>query len=108
MEQRHKVRLTTSSTFDLERDEIKRLYTYLSLFQYRWLRVPDYRERVLIEALEKDFKKFYIEMQSQTERDPNNLTLNKIRAYFDIHHKKLKELTDEYKEKDREREKLSI
>lgn len=74
MEQRHKVRLTTSSTFDLESSEIKRLYIYLSLFQYRWLRVPDYREGLLLEALEKEFKQFYVEMQAQTERDPNNLT----------------------------------
>ncbi|MFR9531219.1 MAG: hypothetical protein SNH05_07635 [Rikenellaceae bacterium] len=47
MEQRHKVRLTTSNTFVLEREEIKRLYTYLSLFQYRYLRIPDYRENLL-------------------------------------------------------------
>ncbi len=108
MEQRHRIRLTTSNTFDLERDEIKRLYTYLSLFQYRYLRVPDYRERPLIECLEKDFKKYYIEMQKQTERDPNNLTLNKIRAFFDIHNKSLKVLTDEYKQMDKERETQSI
>ncbi len=102
MEQRHKVRLSTSSTFDLEQNEIKRLYIYLSLFQYRYLRVPDYKERPLIETLEKDFKKYYIELQQQTERDPNNHTLNRIRAFFDLHHKKLKELTDEYKAQDKE------
>ncbi|MFI3292410.1 MAG: hypothetical protein SNG27_02670 [Rikenellaceae bacterium] len=92
MEQRHKVRLTTSNTFDLERDEIKRLYIYLSLFQYRYLRVPDYQEPLLMEQLLKDFKKFCIEMQTQTERDPNNLILNKIRVFFELHYKKLKEL----------------
>ncbi|MFI3292052.1 MAG: hypothetical protein SNG27_02075 [Rikenellaceae bacterium] len=102
MEHKERIRLTTTSSFDLERDEIKHLYTYLSLFQYRWLRIPDYRERVLIETLQKDFKKFYVEMQTQTERDPNNLTLNRIRAFFDIHHKRLKELTNEYKASDKE------
>ncbi|MFI3281545.1 MAG: hypothetical protein R3Y44_06210 [Rikenellaceae bacterium] len=93
MEQRHKVRLTTSNTFDLERDEIRRLYIYLSLFQYRWLRVPDYREQPLLETLEKDFKKFYVEMQRQIERDPNNLTLNRICGFFDHHYQKIKELS---------------
>ncbi len=97
MEQRHKVRLITSNTFDLEHNEMKSLYIYLSLFQYRALRVPDYRERPLIESLTKDFKRYYVEMQKQTERDPNNLTLNRIRAFFDMHYKKLKELSDEYK-----------
>ncbi len=97
MEQRHKVRLTTSNTFDLEREEMKRLYIYLSLFQYRYLRIPDYRERLLFESLEKDFRKFYIEMQTQTERDPNNLTLNRIRAFFDNHYKHIKEIRNEYK-----------
>ncbi len=101
MEQRERIKLTTFNTFDMERDEIKRLYTYLSLFQYRWLRVPDYRERILIERLEKDFKGYYVEMQKQTEREPNNLALNRIRAFFDVHHKHLKELTNEYKERDR-------
>ncbi len=106
MEQRHKVRLTTSSTFDLERDEIKRLYIYLSLFQYRWLRIPEYRERQLIETLKKDFKRFYIELQTQTERDPNNLTLNRMRAFFDTHHKHLSELAEEYKNREGEIEKV--
>ncbi len=96
MEQRHKVRLTTSNTFNLEQDEIKRLYIYLSLFQYRYLRVPDYREHQLIEHLEHDFKRFCVELQTQTERDPNNLILNKIRAFFDIHYKHIKELSTEY------------
>ncbi len=95
MKQRHKVRLTTTSTFDLEKDEIKRLYIYLSLFQYRSLRIPDYREHRLFETLEKDFKKYYVEMQKQSEQDPNNLTLNKIRAFFEIHYKHIKEISDE-------------
>ncbi|MFR9501559.1 MAG: hypothetical protein SNI49_03215 [Rikenellaceae bacterium] len=95
MEQRHKVRLTTSNTFVLEREEIKRLYTYLSLFQYRYLRIPDYRENLLFESLEKDFRKFYIEMQTQTQRDPNNLTLNRICAFFDNHYKHIKEINKE-------------
>ncbi len=102
MEQRHKIRLITSSTFDLEREEIKRLYTYLSLFMYRYLRTPDYNERQLIEQLTKDFKNYHKEMLAQCERDPNNLTLNKIKVFFDIHYKKLKELTDEYKTSDKE------
>ncbi len=97
MEQRHKVRLTTTSSFDLEKDEIKRLYIYLSLFQYRSLRVPEYREHRLFETLEKDFKKYYVEMQKQSERDPNNLTLSKIRAFFEIHYKHVKEISDEYR-----------
>ncbi len=102
MEQRERIKLKRLNTFDLERDELKRLYTYLSLSQYRWLRVPYYRERVLIERLEKDFKGYYVEMQKQTERDPNNLALNRIRAFFDLHYKQLKELTNEYKESDKQ------
>ncbi len=101
MEQRHKVKLTTTSTFDLEKDEIKKLYIYLSLFQYRSLRIPEYRERPLFEMLEKDFKKFYVEMQRQSEKDPNNLMLHKIRAFFDIHYKHLKEISDEYRALDK-------
>lgn len=98
MEQRHRVKLSTTSTFDLERDEIKRLYVYLSLFQYRSLRIPDYNERLLIETLEKDFKKFYIEIQRQSEKEPNNLMLHKIRMFFDVHYNKLKKIGDEYRE----------
>ncbi len=94
MEQRHKIRLTTSNTFNLESDEIERLYIYLALFQYRYLRVPDYNEKLLIDHLQKDFKKFYIELQTQCESQPNNLTLNRIRTFFDLHHKHLKELND--------------
>ncbi|MFI3292883.1 MAG: hypothetical protein SNG27_05095 [Rikenellaceae bacterium] len=97
MEQRHKVRLTTSNTFVLEQDEIKRLYIYLSLFQYRSLRIPNYNEQKLIETLDKDFKKFCIELQNQAERDPNNLIINKMRTFFDNHHKKLKEILDDFK-----------
>ncbi|MFR9504387.1 MAG: hypothetical protein SNH13_05400 [Rikenellaceae bacterium] len=98
MEQRHKIRLTTSNTFDLEREEIKRLYIYLSLFMYHYLRNPDYQEKGLIEQLTKDFKNYHKEMLAQTERDPNNLMLNKIKVFFDLHYKKLKEKNDEYKE----------
>ena len=97
MEQRHKVRLSTSSTFDLEQAEIKRLYIYLSLFQYRYLRIPDYKEQLLIDTLEKDLKKYLVEMQIQCEKDPNNLTLNKIRTFFDLHYSKLKSISGEYK-----------
>ncbi len=41
--------------------------------------------------------KYYVEMQEQSERDPNNLTLSKIRAFFEIHYKHIKEISDEYK-----------
>ncbi len=100
MEQNERIKLTTFNTFDLEQGEIKRLYTYLSLFQYRHLRTPDYRERLLIETLQTDFKRYYVELQKQTERDPNNLTLNRIRAFFDMHHKQLAKLVVEYKASD--------
>ncbi len=103
MEQKERIKLTTFNTFDLEREEIRRLYTYLSLFQYRYLRTPDYRERPLIEALQVDFKRYYIELQKQTEREPNNLALNRIRAFFDMHHKQLVKLVAEYKASDMER-----
>lgn len=96
MEKQHKrVKLTTTTTFDLAPHEIERLYIYLSLFQYRYLRVPDYNEQLLLKQLKKDFKRFYIELQKQTERDPNNLTLNSIRAFFEIHYTKLKRITDQ-------------
>ena len=108
MEQRHKVRLSTSSTFDLEQTEIKRLYIYLSLFKYRYLRIPDYKERVLIETLHKDFKKYHAELQKYAEQDPNNLTLNKMRTFFELHYIKLKKFTEEYKQMDIEQENASI
>ena len=108
MEQRHKVRLSTSSTFDLEQTEIKRLYIYLSLFQYRYLRIPDYKERVLIETLLKDFKKYHAELQKQTEQDPNNLIINKMRTFFELHYIKLKNFVEEYKQMDIEQESASI
>lgn len=94
MEQKHKVRLTTTSTFDLEQNEIEKLYIYLSLFQYRYLRIPDYHEHVLIETLTKDFKKYLVEMQAQCEKDPNNLTLNKVRTFFELHYNKLKMINE--------------
>ncbi|MFR9562469.1 MAG: hypothetical protein SNG10_07865 [Rikenellaceae bacterium] len=47
MEQTNRIKLTTTTTFDLERDEIKQLYIYLSLFMYRYLRTPNYNERLL-------------------------------------------------------------
>lgn len=70
------------------------MYIYLALFQYRYLRVPDYKERVLIEHLAADFKKFCVHSQALSEKDPNNLMLNKIRTFFEIHYKKLREVLE--------------
>ncbi|MFI3321572.1 MAG: hypothetical protein R3Y50_03520 [Rikenellaceae bacterium] len=103
MEQKQKIKLTTTTSFVLENDEIRNLYIYLSLSQYRHLRIPQYNERLLIETLQKDFKKFYAELQAKSEEDPNNLILHKIRSFFDMHYKRLKMITDEYSEKDKTR-----
>ncbi|MFR9562468.1 MAG: hypothetical protein SNG10_07860 [Rikenellaceae bacterium] len=43
-------------------------------------------------------------MLSQCERDPNNLMLSKVKVFFDLHNKKLKELTSEYKATDAQNE----
>ncbi|MFR9668587.1 MAG: hypothetical protein SNJ33_02395 [Rikenellaceae bacterium] len=101
MEKRHNVKLTTSTSFELEQSEIKQLYIYLSLFQHRYMRIPNYPERPLIEALERDFRRFYQEMLTLTKQDPNNLTLNKMRAFFEMHCKYLKGLSEHYKEQTR-------
>ncbi len=99
MEQQQRVKLTTTTTFDMEREEIKRLYTSLSLFQYRYLRFPNYNEETLLRQLERDFKRFHAEMQIQNERDPNNHIINRVMAFFEAHHRHLKELTAQYNAK---------
>ncbi|MFR9650052.1 MAG: hypothetical protein SNJ33_05200 [Rikenellaceae bacterium] len=62
------------------------------------MRIPNYPERPLIEALEKDFKRFYQEMVIQTNQEPNNLTLNRLKAFFEMHCKFLKGFLLDYKE----------
>ncbi|MFI3283322.1 MAG: hypothetical protein SNG10_07455, partial [Rikenellaceae bacterium] len=59
---------------------------------------------LLIEQLAKDFRNYYKELLAQCERDPNNLMLSKIKVFFDLHNKKLKELTSEYKAIDAQNE----
>ncbi|MFR9650213.1 MAG: hypothetical protein SNJ33_07070 [Rikenellaceae bacterium] len=100
MDKRHNVKLTTSNSFELDPQEIKQIYIGLSLLHHRYMRIPNYPERPLIEALEKDFKRFYQEMVIQTSQEPNNLTLSKIRAFFEINHKYLKGFVLDYKEQE--------
>ncbi|MFR9649439.1 MAG: hypothetical protein SNJ33_06845 [Rikenellaceae bacterium] len=102
MDKRHNVKLITTTSFDLEKSEIKQLYIYLSLFQYRFMRTPNYPERRLIELLEKDFRKFYLELLHQTEKDANNLMLTRIKTFFELHHHKLSEIVKEYKNQGKE------
>ncbi|MFR9649162.1 MAG: hypothetical protein SNJ33_04130 [Rikenellaceae bacterium] len=102
MEQKHRVKLTPQNTFNLEKSEIKELYIRLSLFQYRYMRTPDYPERRLVEQLEKDFRKFYLELLHQTERDTNNLMLTRIKTFFELHHRKLSEIVKEYETQENE------
>ncbi len=92
MEQR--IKLTSTTTFILEREEKRRLYTSLALSQYRYLRYPSYNEQQLLESLEKKFKRFYTQIQQQAESDPNNLILHQIRCFFDMHYCQLKELNE--------------
>ncbi len=101
MDKRHNVTLTTSSSFELDSQEIKEIYIRLSLLHHRYMRIPNYPERPLIEALEKDFKKFYTEMIKQSEQEPNNLTLNRLRVFFEIHCKFLKGFLLDYKEQEK-------
>ncbi|MFI3314048.1 MAG: hypothetical protein R3Y04_00085 [Rikenellaceae bacterium] len=95
MEQKNRVQFTTSQIFILEHEEQKRLYTYLSLFQYCYLRYPSYNELQLFRTLEKDFKLFSQEMQSQYVKDPNNLTLSRINKFFAAHYSNIKHLREE-------------
>ncbi len=92
MEQRQRIQLTTATKFVLEQEELHQLYVYLALFQYSGLCVPDYHEAILIKKLQQDFKRYYVELQRLTESDPNNLTLNRLRAFVGHHHQKLVEI----------------
>ncbi|MFR9648939.1 MAG: hypothetical protein SNJ33_03365 [Rikenellaceae bacterium] len=100
MDKRHNVKLTTSNSFELDPQEIKQIYITLSLLHHRYMRIPNYPERPLIEALEKDFKRFYQEMVIQTNQEPNNLTLSRLKAFFEIHCKFLKGFILDYKEQE--------
>ncbi len=101
MEHSHQVKFTTTSSFELEPSEVKQLYIYLALFQYRYLRKPNYNERLLIEHLEKDIRMYLVEMQKQCEREPNNLALNRTRTFLDVNYRAIKRVAEECKEESR-------
>ncbi len=88
------IKLETTTTFHLPLDELKRLYTYLALAQYSYLRKPNYNEAALLNMLFKDFKKFLVESQSLCEQQPNNYQLNRIHLFFDAHYYRLKQVVE--------------
>lgn len=91
----NKIKLETATTFHLPKDEQTKLYTYLALAQYCYLRKPNYNEGILLKYLYKDIRKFLYETQSLCEQQPNNHTLNRIHTFFDNHHKHLKMIIED-------------
>lgn len=81
--------------FHLPKDEQRRLYLYLALAQYGYLRKPNYDEKKLLKLLNSDVRKMLLEVQQLTQEQPNNHNLNKIRQFFDNHHKHLKDIVRE-------------
>ena len=92
-----KIRLITVNSFDLPEEELKKLYTYLALFQYRYLRIPEYNEKALLIKFHREIKKFLVGSKELMEKDQNNHTLHQITTFFDNHHKHLSKIIEKEK-----------
>ena len=90
MEQNQRVQFKEVVCLELPREELKNLYVYLALFQYKFLRESEYDEKVLLRLLNEDMKKLLIDAQMLVEQIPNNHALHKIVTFFELHHKQLK------------------
>ncbi len=83
MEQR--IKLTTSTSFNLSDEELQRFYAVMSLLQYHHHRTPEYREKAIIRRLRNEFGRYNIEITKACESDPNNLALSQIRNFVQHH-----------------------
>ena len=88
-----RIKLTTSTSFNLADDELKRFYTIMSLLQYCHQRTPDYKEVAIVKRLKNDFQRYNIEIIKACDSDPNNLILSQIRNFIEHHYGCLKRIT---------------
>ena len=96
MEQNPRVKLITATHFNLPMDELKKFYIYFALSQYKFLRTPEYNEKVLLRVLNSEIKKLLIGAQELSTVMPNNQALSKILAFFNTHSEQLSLLKGEY------------
>lgn len=90
-----KVKLITTTKFQLAEEEIHRLYSALALLQYPYECDPNYCNEHIIRRLRNDFNRFNNEMQTVCENNPNNLVLSQIRNFIQRHYGYLKRVTKE-------------
>ncbi len=73
-----KIKLTTRTVHDISPDEMRRMFTTLSLFEYPYMREPDYKERQMLLRIRNDLRRFTQEVQAIYRENPNNLTISKM------------------------------
>ena len=88
MEQR--IKLTSATHFNLEKEEQIQMYTAMALTQYKFYRDPNYNRWQIIHRLKNDFSRFNVELNRIKREDPNNLVLNQIQEFFRLHYTALK------------------
>ncbi|MFI3320120.1 MAG: hypothetical protein SNH01_04700 [Rikenellaceae bacterium] len=94
-----RIKLTTTTSFNLSDEELQRFYAVMSLLQYHHHRTPDYREEQVIRRLRNEFGRYNTEIAKACHKDPNNLALNQIRNFIEHHYGYLKRVTSQlYKE----------
>ncbi len=76
MEQR--IKLTTRTIHDISPDEMKRMFTTLSLFLYPYERTAEYKENHMLMRLRNDMERFTHEIREFHKQNPNNLTIGKM------------------------------
>ena len=96
MEQNPRVKLITATHFNLPMDELKKFYIYFALSQYRFLRTPEYNEKVLLRVLNSEINKLMTGAEELMKLMPNNQALNKIYTFFNNHNAQLSLLKGEY------------
>lgn len=93
-----RIKLSTANCYQLEDTELQGMYLALALFQYRSLRHPNYSEFLIIRQLHKDIKKFYVELQEQHLKQPNNLMIYRMCGFFEGHLHAIQRIIDNQQE----------
>ncbi len=81
-----RVKLNTTTKFEISEEELTHLYTVMALVQYSYECEPDYRQAHLVRRLRNDFNRFNREMAKAHEEDPNNLVLSQVRNFVQRHY----------------------
>ncbi len=93
-----RIKLTTTTSFNLSDEELQRFYTVMSLLQYHHHRTPEYRQESTIRRLRNEFSRYNVEIVKACQRDPNNLALSQIRNFIEHHYGYLKRVTKQIQE----------